>query len=94
MIYALANIFKPLAYLQASETEFVNTPRIREVVVKKILNQSASRLYPRSIKHRRNLDIVDELQLGRIGLRNKKDVFILSFYRFIVTLQSPYLYTE
>lgn len=50
-------------------------PRIREVVVKKILNQSASCFYALSIKHRRNLDIVDELLLGCIGLRNKIDVF-------------------
>ena len=69
-------------------------PRIREDVVKKIFNQSASCFYALSIKHRRNLDIVDELLLGCIGLRNKIDVFILSFYGFIVTLQSPYLYTE
>lgn len=69
-------------------------PRIREDVVKKIFNQSASCFYALSIKHQRNPDIVDELLLGCIGLRNKIDVFILSFYRFVVTLQSPYLYTE
>lgn len=75
MAYVFANIANSLAYLQTSTTEFVNTPRIREVVVKKILNQSASCFYALSIKHRRNLDIVDELLLGCIGLRNKIDVF-------------------
>lgn len=34
-----------------------------------------------------------KLNMPAVGLRNKIDVFILSFYRFIVTLQTPYIYT-